>query len=77
MTLNECTIDENAITAAQVQGLHAFMASEAKAAAKGLQAAATELGVEGGDSVQAAADECQQAPPDGQPPAANLAGRHG
>ena len=29
MTLNECTIDENAITAAQVQGLHAFMASEA------------------------------------------------
>ena len=29
MTLNECTTDERAITAAQVQGLHAFMASEA------------------------------------------------
>jgi hypothetical protein len=34
---------------------------EANAAAKGLQAAATELGVEGGDSVQAAADECRAA----------------
>ncbi len=34
---------------------------DAKAAAKGLQAAATELGVEGGDSVQAAADECRAA----------------
>ena len=33
MTLNECTTDENAITAAQVQGLYAFMASEAFATA--------------------------------------------
>ena len=34
---------------------------EANAAAKGLQAAVTELGVEGEDSVQAAADECRAA----------------
>ena len=37
MTLNVCTTDENAITAAQVQGLHAFMASESKTAANDTQ----------------------------------------
>ena len=33
MTINETTSAADAITAALVQGLHAFMASEAKAAA--------------------------------------------
>ena len=33
MTLNECSTADDAITAALVQGLHAFMAAEAKAAA--------------------------------------------
>ena len=37
MTINESTTAAEAITAATVQGLHAFMASEAKAAATDTQ----------------------------------------
>ena len=41
MTLNELSTAADAITAATVQGLHAFMASEAKAAATDTQLEAT------------------------------------
>ncbi len=46
MTINESSTAAEAITAATVQGLHAFMASEAKAAATDtqLEAAAKPLG---------------------------------
>ena len=37
MTLNECSTAADVITAAQVQGLHAFLSSEAKAAATDTQ----------------------------------------
>ena len=37
MTLNECSTADDAITAALVQGLHAFMASEALANASDTQ----------------------------------------
>ena len=50
---------------------------DAKAAAKGLQAAATELGVEGGDSVQAAADECRAAEEEAKAAAAAAAATAG
>ena len=46
MTINESSTAAEAITAATVQGLHAFMASEAKAAATDtqLEAAAKPFG---------------------------------
>ena len=46
MTINESSTAAEAITAATVQGLHAFMASEAKAAATDtqLEAAAKPVG---------------------------------
>ena len=37
MTLNECTTDENAITAALVQGLHQFIHNESKPKASDIQ----------------------------------------
>ncbi len=50
---------------------------EANAAAKGLQAAVTELGVEGEDSAQAAADECRAADAEAKAAAAAAAATAG